>query len=116
MKLIDKAYEGHSNLNQTMGKTTIGKLTVLSISVIGAYGYLKDGYELASYVRSGVSNLSVVFSQKSPFIQDRPNHLNESQLLSFSYAPTILTTEGTSVTYSAVTATTSTAVTFSRLI
>ena len=113
MKLIDKAYEGHSNLNQTMGKTTIGKLTVLSISVIGAYGYLKDGYELASYVRSGVSNLSVVFSQKSPFIQDRPNHLNESQLLSFSYAPTTLTTEGT---YSAVATTTSTAVTFSRLI
>ena len=113
MKLIDKAYEEHSNLNQTMGKTTIGKLTVLGLSVIGAYGYLKDGYELASYVRSGVSNLSVAFSQKSPFIQDRPNHLNESQLLSFSYAPTTLTTEGT---YSAVATTTSTAVTFSRLI
>jgi len=116
MKLIDMAYDRHIRLNQTMGKTTSGKLTFLGLGLLSAYGYLKDGYELASYVRSGASNLSVAFSQKSPFIQDRPNHLNDSQLLSFSYAPTILTTEGTSVTYSAVTATTSTAATFSRLI
>lgn len=116
VKLIDTAYEQYIRLNQTNAKTTSGKVTALGLGLLTAYGYIKDGYELATYVRSGVSDLSMALSQKRPLIQDRIILLNESQLLSFSYSPISLTTEGTSVFYSAVTASTSTTATFSQTI
>ena len=119
MRLIDKAYYEYIRFDQTMGKTTSGKLTVLGLGLLGAYGHLKEGYELTSDVRNGFSKLCIEYkalNHKGLLNESWSNNLNDFQLPSISCVPSSLSTESTSVTYSAVTATTSTAVTFSILI